>query len=217
MPTTFQALVVTLIAVFPGALYVWGLERQTGSWGLRNSDRVIRFIGSSVFINLLLAPLTVSVWLRYGDPQTIIAWKDSDSRLWGAAFLYAIVPMLLGELVGYKTKTSPSSLIARIFSGPNPAPTGWDLLFSRDPRGWIRIKLEDGTWLAGLFVKDPETGRESYASGYDEVPGDIYLLAPIELDPVTHEFPSVDPSKLDFNRTLLVRRDSIQFIEFRHF
>lgn len=47
MPQSFQAVAVTLIALLPGALYVWAFERQAGRYGIGLSDRVLRFVGGS--------------------------------------------------------------------------------------------------------------------------------------------------------------------------
>ena len=55
MLETFQSLAVLVLALLPGALYVWALERQTGAWGIRLSDRLFRFVGFSAVLHAVLA------------------------------------------------------------------------------------------------------------------------------------------------------------------
>jgi hypothetical protein len=43
VPGTLQALGVFLLALLPGAIYIWSFERVVGRWGIGLSDRVLRF------------------------------------------------------------------------------------------------------------------------------------------------------------------------------
>ena len=74
MPNTFQALAVLLVALLPGALYVWSFERQAGRWGIGLSDRVLRFVGGSGFPRRVRAcELLVLVNSVANDPRR---WRD---------------------------------------------------------------------------------------------------------------------------------------------
>jgi hypothetical protein len=55
MPGTLQGLAVVLIAVLPGALYVWSYERQAGQWRVGSPDRLLNFLGVSVVLHALAA------------------------------------------------------------------------------------------------------------------------------------------------------------------
>ena len=58
MPGTLQGLLVLVLAVLPGAMYVWGFEREAGKWGIGLSDAVLRFVvASAVFQVVFAAPL----------------------------------------------------------------------------------------------------------------------------------------------------------------
>jgi hypothetical protein len=60
VPTTFQAAVVIVVALLPGALCVRAFERQAGCYGIGLSDRVLRFIGgSAVLLAVFAGPLYV--------------------------------------------------------------------------------------------------------------------------------------------------------------
>ena len=62
MPESFQSLSVLILALLPGGLYVWAFERQAGAWGIRLSDRLLRFMGFSAVLHALLAPVTYRLW-----------------------------------------------------------------------------------------------------------------------------------------------------------
>jgi hypothetical protein len=42
--STYQALVVALVAILPGAPYTFPVERLLGSYGVKCSDRLVRFL-----------------------------------------------------------------------------------------------------------------------------------------------------------------------------
>jgi uncharacterized protein DUF6338 len=67
MPETFQALLVLVLALLPGALYVWAFERLAGAWRVRFSDRVFRFVEVSAVFHALSAPLTYWLWVEFID------------------------------------------------------------------------------------------------------------------------------------------------------
>jgi hypothetical protein len=55
MISTFQALLVTLLALLPGALYSFAYERVAGGYGISFSDRLLRFVAASAVLHALLA------------------------------------------------------------------------------------------------------------------------------------------------------------------
>ena len=63
MPDTFQALGVLVLALLPGALYVWSFEQLAGAWGIKLADRLLRFIGVSAVLHVTFLPIsTGSGW-----------------------------------------------------------------------------------------------------------------------------------------------------------
>ncbi len=56
MLESIGAVSATVLALVPGALYVWGFERVVGNWGVRLSDRLLRFVGVSVSSTRCLRP-----------------------------------------------------------------------------------------------------------------------------------------------------------------
>jgi hypothetical protein len=80
VPDTLQSIAVLVLALLPGALYVWAFERQAGRWGIGLSDRLLRFVGGSAVFHALGAPLTYWLWaeqrqlVRDGDPLSWWLW-----------------------------------------------------------------------------------------------------------------------------------------------
>ena len=58
MPSTFEARSVVLLALLPGGLFMWALERLVGRYGIGLSDRVLRFVAASTILHVFAAPLT---------------------------------------------------------------------------------------------------------------------------------------------------------------
>lgn len=185
-PTTLLALAVLVVAVLPGGVYTWAFERQAGPYGVTFTDRVLRFLGVSLLFHLLLAwpeyALFLSVAGRWdGQGQLLVG---EVALLWGGLVVLAAVPFLAGAVVGslYATRTTRQgwsklrrgwltpareTTLLRLAVGPAPAPRAWDDVFSDRPAAYLRVRLEDGTFIAGRFAAD------SYAAGYPNDP-DLY-------------------------------------------
>jgi uncharacterized protein YjeT (DUF2065 family) len=223
MPDTFQALAVTLLAVLPGAVYVWAAERQMGSWGTKASDRILRFVGmSAVFLAVYAVPLrwawTNYLHVPYQTAQGKTRYKnllleggDVTALWWILPILFVVIPFVAGTIVGVITaRRRRFPRLAKWLSGPNPAPTAWDNLFSQRPHGFVRARLKGDPplWLAGVF------GKDSYASGYAEEPEDLYLEDGVKLlDDGTFDRDSAGKI-VRTNGGLLLKRDDLDVIEF---
>jgi len=97
VPETIPALTVAVLALLPGALYVWAFERQVGRWGIGLSDRLLRFVGGSAVFHALFTPVTL--WLvadRWPDAR---ASARLDLALWSASMAYVGLPILVGTVV----------------------------------------------------------------------------------------------------------------------
>jgi hypothetical protein len=210
MLDTFQALAVLVLALLPGALYVWAFERQVGAWGIRLSDRVLRFVGFSAFLHALVAPLTFRLWVAFVRTGRL-GEGDVPLVVWLGVLAYVAVPTTVGTVVGRGTRAGASW--ARAFTGPDPAPRAWDKLFGARPDGWIRMRLKSGTWLAGAFGEN-EDGVRSYAAGYPEDP-DLFLVDAVELDAETGEF-LLDDDGMPVSKgsSILVRWAEVEYLDF---
>jgi hypothetical protein len=223
VPSTLQALAVFLLAVLPGAVYIWSFERVVGRWGIGLSDRLLRFTAASaVFLALLAAPIyylrSTYIHHRVVEKSGHVHYENRIASgrslpLW--LFLlpigYILVPAALGTSIG-RAVGSKSEFwrgVGRFAAGRDPAPRAWDYLFSSDPAAAVRMKLKgDGPWLGGFF------GAESYAAGYPEQPQDLYLERTFAMDQGDGSF-ALDAAggPVEVGTGLLIRWDEVQFLE----
>jgi len=202
--TTFEAVGVTLVAVLPGALFVWGFERVVGRWAIGLSERILRFLGISAVLHALAAPISYSLWITH--LKTSVLREALPLWFWPVTLAYVMVPVLLGSglAVGFKR----DKRWALLLTGPEPAPTAWDALFGAAPTGWVLMRLKSKRWIGGAY--DEET---SYVGGYPE-PADIYLAPEALVDQQTETFVRDDAGeivRLDFG--VLVRWDEVEYLE----
>lgn len=169
MISTFEALLVVVVALLPGATYTWAFELQAGRRGANFSDRVWRFAGSSaVFISLVLPllylayrQLVVTDRLAQGSP---IPWW-----IWTLPPAYVLLPWLIGGLTGAAVRRRRKWV--RFLTGPSPSPRAWDHLFTTPGlTGWLLLKMKDSSWIAGYWGAEDDRGLalQSYASGYPD-------------------------------------------------
>lgn len=209
MPNTFQAVAVLLVALLPGALYVWSFERQAGRWGIGLSDRVLRFVGGSAIFHAAFAP--ASYWFWSTQWPTIRVGGAISWWLWLLTLVYVLVPITVGTTIGRATRKGAEW--ARWFTGPDPAPRAWDHLFQNEAFGWVRVRLKSGAWLGGAFANATD-GRRSYASGYPETQ-DLYLSTILATDPATGEFEyGGDGNVKVLDGGLLLRWDEVEYLQF---
>src|SRR5436190_16874933 len=133
MPDTLEALAVTFLAVLPGAIYVWASERQTGPWGIKLSDRLLRFVGvSAIFLAVFAVPLRW-LWVTYlhvpaqdqvGKFTSPLLDGTGAPKLWWAIPLaYVGFPFVLGSLSGkVVARRRDFPRLAQWLAGPSPAP-----------------------------------------------------------------------------------------------
>jgi hypothetical protein len=208
--STFEAIGVAAVALLPGALYVWGFERQVGNWGVGLSDWLYRFFGTSALFHALIAPITYWLWATFirtgeaGEGNRLPLW------LWGCVLAYTAIPFAGGTVVGIGTRNGDPW--ARVFTGPDPAPRAWDHFFASRPDGWIRLRLKSGVWIGGAYAPS-DGGLQSYAAGYPE-PQDLFLAETVEVDPDTGEFVLVDGDPVFRQTSLLIAWDEVEFLEF---
>lgn len=207
MTDTLQGLLVVVLALLPGALYTWAFEQQAGPWGIGLSDRVLRFIGSSAVLHAVLAPATYELWRRFVENGRVDRGEALPPAIWLVPIAYVAFPLVTGRIIGVGTRKRERW--AKFFTGPAPAPTAWDHVFSTGGlEAWVRIKLTDGSWVGGAYT---ERVLRSYASGYADR-RDLYLAWTAPLDQITGEFepdPSGQPRLQQAG--LLIRWDQIAY------
>jgi Family of unknown function (DUF6338) len=211
VPDTFESLGVLLLALLPGATYLWTFERYAGRWGISLPDRVFRFVGISALFHAIAAPGTYALWhslVRSGR------WDDGGLILlaiWPVLLAYAGLPAAAGALVGRAVRRHRAGEGKRAawiewVTGPAPAPRAWDALFFGQPGGWILLKLKSGGWIGG------ELAAGSYAAGYPESQ-DLYVASAAEVDPETGEFVFEDGKVKLRSSGILVRWDEVEYLE----
>ena len=199
---------LVLIALLPGALFVWSFERWAGRFGIGLQDRALRFVGgSAVVLSIAAWPLYwlyANYWDSLANRQSLPQW------FWIVPILYTIVPLVGGGVLGFGWKKNWSW--ARQLGGRDRTPRAWDHLFQDRPAGGVRCKLQSGIWIGGVFGE--VNGRRPYASGYPE-PQDLYLAATLSLDPYTGEIVTDDEGNPEIQASgILLRWEEIEYLEF---
>jgi hypothetical protein len=220
MPSTFPALLIFLLAVLPGAIYIWSFERVVGRWGIGLADRVFRFIAVSAAFQLTFGVVAYVMWTTWAYQSTNGhpgRWAR-DRATHGTAFpwwvyavplAYLLVPALFGTAAGRAVGSRRWHWLGTAVAGRDPAPRAWDHLFGPRPSGLVRALLKgDGGWVGGLF------GEFSYAAGYPE-PQDLYLERAYAFDQAAGTFArDADGFPVPLGSGLLVRWDELEFLEF---
>jgi hypothetical protein len=229
MPDTLEALGVFLLAVLPGGLYIWAVERDVGRWGVNLTDRILRFVAvSAIFQVLFAAPLYFlrrEFWHheiagRAGHFENRIA--DGDALpfwLFLVPILYLGIPILAGIVVARIARgtSEASNVAARVLVGRDPEPRAWDHLFWQRPTGVVRMRLknDDGhPWVGGFY------GKHSYASGYPEASQDLWLERSYVMNDdgtfVAKETENREREYVETGAGLLIRWEEIDLLEFFH-
>jgi hypothetical protein len=218
VPNTVAGVLVLLVAVMPGASYLWGFERQAGQFGVSLTDRSLRFIGCSVTFHGLFAGLEYLVYRIAVEGRTSLA-AGQFVVLWATGVLLIGVPYLVGSVLGgwYRSQATPQhregwlrrripgrveDRILRTLLGRTPAPRAWDQMFANGASTYLRVRVKGDIWLAGRFAD------RSYAGGYPN-PTDLLLEEAWAINQDTGEL--VGDSGLGY--PLYVAAGEIVFIE----
>lgn len=208
MASGLQALTLLVIALLPGAFFVWGFERNAGRYGIGLKDRVLRLIGvSSAFIAAfawVLYWLYASHWPAFRSGERLPVW------LVVVPVAYLAIPGILGWFVGSRLRNG--SRWARALAGSSRAPRAWDHLFQDRDAGWVRCRMKSQTWIGGVYA---EIGsKKPYASGYPENQ-EIFLTRSIFVDQADGSFIyGADGRPLLGAGGILIRWEEIEFMEF---
>lgn len=219
MTGTFEALLVLVVAVLPGAVYTIALENRGAGWAWPKSDttsQIIRFVGASAVFHALFAPVTYWAYRTLIVTHALSAAGRVELYWWPILLGYLIIPYLWGEVSirARRNWTETSCWLKRflkwfvsLYTASAPEPRAWDWFFSKnDLKGTIRLQLTTGEWKAGYW-------GDSYASSYGE-DGDLYLGVQYELNEdgslALDESGDVKP----MGAGLLIRWSEIRYLEF---
>jgi hypothetical protein len=231
-PNTFEALAILIVAFLPGAAYVWAFERQAGPYGVTLADRMMRFLAASIVVHLAFG------WVEYLAWRVALQHDGLDvaqfALVWGATIVVIGVPTAVGWALGslYATRNARTtrharlrktfglagdagagreSSILQIALGRAPAPRAWDHVFGSSPSALVRMQLHNDAWIGGLF------GDASYASGYPETSGDIYLERSMQMDEDGAFSHDEQENLIDVGAGILVRWDEVRVLDFFEF
>ena len=210
MASGLQAVTLLVVALLPGAFFVWGFERNAGRYGIGLRDRALRLVGvSSVFIAVFASVL---YWLYANYWQAFKSGAPLPAGLVIVPIAYLSIPGALGWFAGSRLRGG--SKWARALAGSSRAPRAWDHLFQDHRGGWIRCRMKSRAWIAGVYAKIDDI--EPYASGYPE-PQEIFLARSIEIDQDDGGFVYGEDGRPHLGAGgLLLRWDEIEFLEFIH-
>jgi Family of unknown function (DUF6338) len=216
VPDTFEALSVLVLALLPGAVFVYTLERQTGAWGVKAADRLLRFFVLSALLHLFAAPLSFVLWRRYvlHDYFTGTSNPSWPWPLYAIALFYVLVPAIIGTVCGRAVRSN-QPWARHLFRQQMTAPRAFDYLFGRGSNGFVRIllKVDPPTWVAGAFVTLNDR-NQGFVGRYPESP-DVWLPVRIACDPETGAFQTtVAGEVVVLDGGLLVDGSSIAYLEF---
>jgi hypothetical protein len=208
---SFQAFFATLLALLPGAVYVFTYERQVGSFGVNFTDRIIRFLSASAVFHAVFAFAEYRAYVDLFRSGKLGRGELSGWQVEMLALTYLLVPALAGFLLGQAWRSRPKWL-AWALGGAQP-PRAWDDLFARGPEGFIRARLKSGQWIAGYFGTAPD-GRKSYAAGFPH-DQDLLITRRVDIDPESGDYvTAADGSAQTLDGWLLVRWEELEILEF---
>jgi hypothetical protein len=232
VPDSFEALAVIFFAVLPGAAFVYAMERQVGAWGIKATDRILRFIALSAALYLLLLPYGYVLFRTYILSGDLV--KKGHFSWWHWLILaghwlvllayFGLLPWLLGTWCAKRIKAGDER-VGEMFGHQMRPPRAFDYLFQDDQSaGIVRmlVVLQDkATWVAGSFSDEEgsapaDEGRpmRAFVSGYPEEP-EIYLPVRIGCDPATGALElGADGNLVTEDVGVLVSGAKIAYLEF---
>lgn len=215
MISTFQALLVALLALLPGASYMFAYERKAGSFGSKSPDRLMRFLAASAVLQAVYSGPELLLYRNFVANHRLqqgqVNWVIFEVMVLG----YVLLPYAIGTLVGTGKERNWAWVAA--LSNKAIEPRAWDWRWRRDSRGMLRLKLKSGTWIAGLWSE--YGGRSPYAAGYPEE-GDLYLSVGLQIDAETGEYvrnSEDQPVPVIGDAGLLIRWAEVEYLEFQEF
>lgn len=211
--STFEALVIALLALLPGASYTFAYERLAGAFGSNAADRLVRFLAASAIIQAAYAGPLYVLYHRNVANGDLAAGDLNWLAITAFAVGYVSIPVLMGTLVGWGRRNRyPWALL---LTGDSAEPRAWDYLWNRRVSALVRLRMNSGRWLAGIY-NEFERGAKSYAAGYPE-DGDLFLAVQCAVQADSGDWvltASGQPSRVDSSPGLLVKWADVEFLEY---
>lgn len=107
MIATLQALLVALVALLPGASYMFAYERLVGSFGVGLSDRLVRFLAASAIFAALGSGPALLLYRDVVATGQLGRGNVNWGLFWLVAVSYVLVPTAVGSFVGSKSTKWP--------------------------------------------------------------------------------------------------------------
>lgn len=176
IPSTWVQVVVILTFVVPGFVYQVSRQAVAGPDPEQQefATRVLRAIVSTAAfagVYALLFGTRVVGYIRAPDRAL------DDVQAVGVAFVVfaLLIPWLVAQgwyllVTSKRYQTALARLQDKLgLRRPyDPTPSAWDFAFGKGEASWVRVRLQDGTWLGGYF------GAESFASSFPN-PQEIFV------------------------------------------
>ena len=233
MSSGYDAALLLLVLLLPGAFAAWGFERHAQRYGRRLKDWLLRLAGlSAVCLAVGAWPLhwvISSYWDDFTDGKAL-PWL-----VYLAPVAYLAVPAAVGWWLGllmrprnlleseprksFRTRLKSAlrqPVLRRAASrlpGPHRAPSAWDALFDAREAGFVRCRLRSGRWVGGLYAKASPVSSYVGPEGPDQ---DIYIAYAAEFDQGTGE-PALKEGEDELvwlNGGILLKWADIESLEF---
>jgi Family of unknown function (DUF6338) len=216
---TFQALLVAILAILPGASLTFAYERQVERFGAAKSpDRLVRLLAASAMFQALYSGPELLLYQKFVVTNRIQQGQLNPILFEFVVLAYLLLPYGFGSLLGYGREKGWRWAV--VIMGEGIKPRAWDRLWRRDTTAIVRLKLKSDVWVAGLWgewASSTVTNRRSYAAGYPE-DGDLYLSVGFEIDAQTGEVvrnSDEQPMPVLGERGLLVRWAEVEYLDFQ--
>ncbi len=208
MTSGYEAALLVLVLLLPGAFAAWGFERHVQRYGRRLKDWLLRLAGlSAVCLAVGAGPLywlIATYWRDFAEREPLPAW------LYLVPGLYLVLPASGGWVLGLLVRRTGSPM-SRLL-GPTRAPSAWDSLFEAGDVGFVTCRLRSGRWVGGLY-SDADPIR-SYVGADGPVP-DIYLAHAVEFDQDSGYPARLDGDYVWTSGGILLKWADIESLEFR--
>jgi hypothetical protein len=135
-----DALLVTVLAALPGALFTFAYERETQIVRAALSGRVLRLITASAVFYVATAPVSYWLYVKYVRTGRL-ATGPLQWAIWLVPIGLVVCPVVLGLVLGAATRHGTTW--ARLWSDRSPEPRAWDAVFGHGANAWLRIRLKD--------------------------------------------------------------------------
>lgn len=177
--TTFEALIVALLAIVPGYITIWFWSRNKMWRGLTNDlQTILKCLAISAALQVAIAPYTLIVLYPIRNNPADHPWPFF---IWLIA-LVLLLPYTAGRLLNKATEVYEKVMLAaenknigarllRVVLPEGAPPSAWDAVFSEElPDGcFLILEYKDGSRIAGGYGKKSQVLQSPEPHG-------IYLI-----------------------------------------